>query len=93
VDIEGAEPLLAPAIAGAPGRIHAAYVEISRYNTLEAYLALVRAFDTAGLTMLGADNSPTPDPALMISAALETGPSMNAWFLRRDYLDAARAKA
>ncbi len=83
VDIEGAEPLLAAAIAALEGRIRAACVEVSRYNTLPAYLDLVAAFDAAGLSLLDKDRKPVANPQAFLRSGLQAAAAMNVWFLRR----------
>ena len=86
VDIEGAEPLLADALIALEGRVHASFVEMTRFNTIEAYQQLANAYDTAGLAMLDERMQPVMDAATSVREGLEQGPGMNVWFLRRDYL-------
>ncbi|HEY5410445.1 MAG TPA: FkbM family methyltransferase [Caulobacteraceae bacterium] len=85
IDIEGGEPLLGPSIARMAGRIGAAYVEISRFNSLEAYVGLVAAFDQAGLTML-VDRVPVQNAEACFREALAAKSVINVWFVRNDHL-------
>ena len=87
VDVEGGEPLLSDSIARMPGRIHAAFVEISRYNSIPAYLEMVAAFDRAGLRMVNG-KTPIADPEDWIRTRLASGPATNVWFVRSDHLPA-----
>jgi len=84
IDTEGGEPLLAASIRALKGRIGAARVEISRYNTVEAYLDLIDAFDAAGLVMLRKGGVAVPDPDAFIREQLKTAAAINVWFLSRD---------
>ena len=86
VDIEGAEPLLAQALIALKGRVHASFVEMTRFNSIEAYEGLAKAYETCGLALLDADMQPVDDAAAWVREGLEQRPGMNVWFLRRDYL-------
>ena len=81
VDIEGAEPLLADSVAAMPGRIGSALVEISPFNSVEAYLRLVKAFEAAGLVMADDALRPIGDPWAWISRSMAAGAAPNVWFL------------
>ena len=87
IDVEGGEPLLSDSICRMPGRIHAAFVEISRYNSIPAYLEMVAAFAQAGLNMVD-HKAPIADPEDWIRVRLATGPATNVWFVRDDHLPA-----
>ncbi len=87
IDVEGGEPLLSDSISRMPGRIHAAFVEISRYNSVPAYLEMVAAFGRAGLRMVEG-KTPVADPEAWIRARLDYGPATNVWFVRSDHLPA-----
>lgn len=80
VDIEGAEPLLAASVRRLAGRIGSAYVEISRFNALDAYLELADAFAAGGLVMENR-KGPIPDPRLYLEQGLERAPATNVWFM------------
>jgi len=82
IDIEGAEPLLSESIGNMQGRIASAHVEISRYNSIDAYVALIAAFARAGLTMLDKGVA-IEQPAEWLSRRLEKAPAVNVWFLRQ----------
>jgi FkbM family methyltransferase len=84
IDIEGGEPLLAGAIAGMKGRIGAAFVEISVFNSLEAYGRLIEAFGQAGLVMAGKDLRRIPAPLEWLGPRLAQGPARNVWFIDPD---------
>ena len=89
VDMEGGEPRLAAAIRALRGRIGVAYVEISSFNTIEAYLELVDAFAEAGLVMAGKKLRPVDDPGPWLREQLAAFRLLNVWFvdperLRRD---------
>ncbi|HEX4098355.1 MAG TPA: FkbM family methyltransferase, partial [Caulobacteraceae bacterium] len=84
IDIEGGEPLLAGAVAGMKGRIGAAFVEISVFNSLEAYGRLIEAFGQAGLVMAGKDLRRIPEPLAWLGARLAQGPARNVWFIDPD---------
>lgn len=90
VDIEGGEPLLAPSIRAMAGRIRAAVVEMSTFNTLDAYGELIDAFAQAGLAMLHKAKPPkaTPveDPRAWLAAQLDGKVTANVWFVRKDHL-------
>jgi FkbM family methyltransferase len=81
IDIEGGEPLLADSIAAMAGRIGAAYVEISPFNTAEAYAALAAAFRSAGLAMFDRDLEPIGEPLEWITRSISSGAAPNVWFL------------
>jgi FkbM family methyltransferase len=88
LDLEGGEPLLAASIARMAGRIGAAYVEISRFNTIEAYLGLIAAFDQAGMTLL-VDRAPVQDADAWLRDMLARKKAINVWFVRNDHLPPA----
>ena len=81
IDIEGAEPLLADAVARLPGRIGAAFVEISSFNTIEAYAGLAEAFQAAGLAMADSKRQPIAEPARWMRERLAAETTANVWFL------------
>ena len=81
VDIEGGEPLLSAAVRRLPGRIGSALVEMSRFNSLDAYLELVDAFAAAGLAMEDRHGEPVADPRGYIDGLLARQTTINAWFL------------
>ena len=81
IDTEGGEPRLADSIRALKGRIGAAYVEISVFNTLDAYAVLVEAFAEAGLRMCDRTGQPVPAPMDWLAERLATAPAVNAWFL------------
>jgi FkbM family methyltransferase len=81
IDIEGAEPLLSQSIAALAGRIGAAYVEISAFNTVEAYVRLAEAFAAGGLAMATSKREPIADPPAWIRDLHAQGATHNAWFL------------
>ena len=83
LDLEGGEPQLAASIRALRGRIGAAYVEISTFNTLEAYLELVDAFASAGLR-LATKKQWVDAPGPWLQEQLSTGGLVNVWFARRD---------
>jgi len=85
IDTEGGEPLLAGSIRALKGRIEAARVEISRYNTVEAYLDLIDAFDAAGLVMLRKGGVAVTDPGPFVREQLQTAAAINVWFLSRNH--------
>jgi len=80
VDIEGAEPLLSASVRRLAGRIGSAYVEISRFNALDAYLELADAFAAGGLVMENR-RVPIPDPRPYLEQSLERSPATNVWFM------------
>jgi len=82
VDTEGGEPRLAPAIRAMAGRIRSAYVEISIYNTLDAYAGLVDAFAEAGMGMHDKHGRPLPEPMSWLAKHLAKAPAVNVWFLK-----------
>jgi len=89
LDMEGGEPRLAGAIRALRGRIGAAYVEISSFNTLEAYLDLIDAFAEAGLAMADKKRRPVAQPGPWLREKLAAMGLVNVWFadperLRRD---------
>lgn len=86
IDTEGGEPLLAGSIRALKGRIGAARVEISRYNSVEAYLDLIDAFDTAGLEMLRKGGAAVTNPEAFVREHLETAAAINVWFVNRKRL-------
>jgi FkbM family methyltransferase len=81
IDIEGAEPLLAESVARLKGRIGAAYVEISPFNTAEAYLRLVEAFAAGGLAMHDSELQVVAEPSAWIERSQAAGQAPNVWFL------------
>jgi FkbM family methyltransferase len=90
LDMEGGEPRLAASIRALRGRIGVAYVEISRFNTPEAYLELVDAFAEAGLVMAGKKLHPVDEPSVWLREQLAALGLLNVWFLdaerlRRDW--------
>lgn len=80
IDTEGGEPRLGGAIRNMAGRIRAAYVEISIYNTLDAYADLVDAFAEAGMRMHDKHGRPLDDPMAWLAKHLARGPAVNVWF-------------
>lgn len=87
IDIEGGEPLLADAIAGMKGRIGAAFVEISTFNSLDAYGRLIDAFRHAGLAPAEKDLRRIETPLAWLRTRLVQSPALNVWFI-----DPARAR-
>ena len=83
VDIEGAEPLLGASVRRLAGRIGSALVEMSRFNSLDAYLELVDAFAAGGLLMEDRSGDPLADPGRYIEGCLAQQTTINAWFLPR----------
>jgi FkbM family methyltransferase len=81
IDIEGAEPMLAESIASLAGRIGAAFVEISRFNTVEAYGRLADAFAAGGLVMMDQTMLPIAEPREWIRQTTAAGQTPNVWFL------------
>ncbi len=89
VDTEGGEPRLASAIRAMRGRIRAAYVEISIYNTLEAYADLVAAFAEIGMPMFEKRGQPVARPMDWLAKHLKGSPAINVWFAETGALDEA----
>jgi FkbM family methyltransferase len=87
IDVEGGEPLLADSIAAMKGRIASAFVEVSTYNSLDAYGRLIDAFGQAGLVMAAKDLRRIQEPLEWLRARLAQGPALNVWFI-----DPARAR-
>jgi FkbM family methyltransferase len=83
IDIEGAEPLLSESIARMAGRIGAAFVEVSSFNTVEAYAGLVEAFQAAGLGMADAKRQRIAQPIALLEQVQARGGTENVWFLPR----------
>ncbi len=84
VDTEGGEPRLAGAIRSMAGRIRSAFVEISIYNTLDAYADLVAAFAAAGMAMYDKRGRPVAKPMDWLQSRLATRPAVNAWFVETE---------
>ena len=83
IDIEGAEPLLSPSIRALAGRIGSAFVEVSRYGSLDAYVEMVDAFAAGGLVMEFRNQGPIADPRRFLEVQLERFMAQNIWFLPR----------
>jgi hypothetical protein len=66
--------------------VRASYVEMTRFNTIEAYEELARAFEVAGLALLTEEMQPAPDATAWVREGLEQRPGLNVWFVRRDHL-------
>ncbi len=84
LDLEGGEPQLAGSIRALRGRIRAAYVEISTFNTLEAYLELVDAFASAGLSLATKKKRWVDAPGPWLQEQLSTVGLVNVWFAARN---------
>jgi FkbM family methyltransferase len=83
VDTEGGEPLMATAIRGMAGRIRTAFVEMTPYNTLDAYAELIEAFAHAGLVMLDKNQRRMGEPVRWLQKRLDRGQPVNVWFVER----------
>ena len=87
IDTEGGEPLLSASVRAMTGRIRAAYVEISTYNSLDAYAELIAAFDQAGMVMLDKTRRHRSDPIAWLAERLAASTAVNVWFVQREWLD------
>jgi FkbM family methyltransferase len=81
VDIEGGEPLLGESVRKLGGHIGSALVEMSRFNSLDAYLELVDAFTSGGLVLEDHESVPVADPRAFLDEQLERLTTVNLWFL------------
>ena len=81
IDVEGGEPRLATSIRALGPRIRAAFVEISSFNTLEAYFDLVDAFASAGLVLAKKNLSKVEKPRQWLEENLPAVGAMNVWFV------------
>jgi len=87
VDIEGGEPMLAESIRELSGRLSVCMFEMSRYNTIDAYVDLDASLRAAGMRALSYDLKPLDDFRVELTARLEAGPAINVWYVRQDLLD------
>lgn len=87
IDVEGGEPLLAESITGMKGRIGSAFVEVSTFNSLDAYGRLIDAFGQAGLAAAEKDLRRIEAPLDWLSSRLGESRALNLWFI-----DPARAR-
>lgn len=90
VDTEGGEPRMAASIRAMGGRIRSAFVEMSVYNTLEAYADLIDAFAAAGMLMREKNGRAIADPTAWLAGRLATAPAVNVWFVQAELLKGAR---
>ncbi len=81
IDVEGGEPRLATSIRALGPRIRAAFVEISSFNTLDAYFDLVDAFASAGLVLAKKNLSKVEKPRQWLEENLPAVGAMNVWFV------------
>lgn len=86
IDIEGAEPFLAPALARNANVIKTIFMEFSVFNTLEAYLDLDNALATAGYRVFDAKMRRISEMEAWLSKERERAPSVNVWYIRSDLL-------
>ena len=81
IDVEGGEPRLAASIRALGPRIRAAFVEISTFNTLEAYLDLADAFAGGGLVLAKKNLVEVKKPRQWLEENLPAAGAMNVWFI------------
>lgn len=86
IDIEGAEPLLAEALARHAGAVRTLFIEFSVFNAIEAYVALNDRLLAAGYRVFDSKMRPIAEPADWLAAALAKVPSVNLWYLDRALL-------